>query len=440
MIDVIVPTHDGWKHLDLCIQAVERFTKNDFKLIIVNNGSQLKETRKVLDKAKSSGHVVVELAQNVSFSKAINAGLAVSKGEYVTLLNDDVYVLESWDAQMVSELADRTVGMVGAMMPGASAGFQNDPSFAKVLKIPFLVFAHVMTRRDVIDKVGMLDAETFDGYGSEDIDYSFRVKEAGYKLEVSSVRSLHVGGASMNRLMDRGSEYSRMHRKLLAKWGDEYVAKNMKMFPRVALVVPTYNGKVDNDFLQSCLSLDKTGPFQLEVFQSKRLVIHYARELLAEMVLDQGFDYIWWLDDDMVFPGDTLTRLMKHQKKMVCAIAYQRKEPYNACIFEKKNGRYEHMNNAEHTGLREIAGCGSACTLMETSILKQTKGKRPWFDNKKFGEDLHFCNLMNEEKIPIYCDTDLIIGHIGDPVIVNEALVAKYKQAKAEQMSQRVLV
>ena len=406
-IDIIIPTGEGGhKHLELCLLAVERFTRNDFKIIAVNNGSKSPETRKVLDEAKKRGATIVELASNRSFSGAINAGLAVSKGEYVCLLNDDVYVIDGWDAIMVGELADPSVGMVGALMPGGAAGLQGGSEVLGVVRVPYLVFAHVMMKRRVIDEVGLLDAETFDGYGSEDLDYSWRVREAGWKLKVSGARSLHIGGASMNRVMDRNSEYSRMHRKLVEKWTRQYVEKETRLYPRVALAVPTYNGKVDLDFYQSSMMLQKTGSFELELYQTKRLVVHYAREKIVEAILEADcFEYIWWLDDDMVFPPDTLVRLMAHQKPVVCALAYQRKEPHAACIFnwralpanvqktlppEALTGTYDHMNDQEHTGLRKIDGCGSACTLMETAALRQLKdaGVYPLFSNTRMGEDL----------------------------------------------------
>lgn len=457
-IDIVIPTHDG-KYLDLCVRSVEQFTKNPHRIIVVDSASESPETHKVLAGVRARGHTVVSLGSNESFSKAINAGLNASKAEYVSLLNDDAVVLDGWDAIMVADLADSRVGMTGATMPGAAAGFQGNPEFAQVLRVPYLVFAHVMLRRDVLDKVGGLDAATFDGFGSEDLDYSWRVVKEGYRLKVSQARTLHVGGATMERnggAGGRGREYDRMHRKLVDKWGKEHVAENTRLFPRVSMCIPTYNGKVDNDFFQSCMALQKTGPFEVEIFQTKRIVVHYARERIVEAVLKAGhFDYIWWLDDDMTFPPDTLARLLAHRKPVVTAVAYQRREPYAPCIFDwsplpkheqgavaksiaEVGGFYEHVHNAEHTGLRKIDGCGSACTLVATSVYKQldASGKRPFYSNKSFGEDLYFTRLCNEAGIPIYADTDLIIGHLGDPVLVDEGHVARYKAHKAQQAGQ----
>jgi GT2 family glycosyltransferase len=424
------------------------------QLILINNGAKLPETKKILDAAKVSGHTVVELPDHGCFSKSINAGLQVSKGEHICIMNDDVYVNDAWDSQMLMELSDSRIGMIGARMPGHAAGFMGDPTYADILPVNFLVFAHVMMRREVFEKVGMLDSETFDGYGSEDLDYCWRIVKAGWKLAVSKASVFHVGGASMvNKLggsEGRANEYARMQRKLVEKWGEDHCRAGTKMYPRVALAIPTYTGKVDNDFLQSVATLDKTGPFQLEIFQSKRLVVHYAREKIAERIVEEGFDYIWWLDDDMVFPPDTLTRLLAHQKPFVSALAYQRKEPYHTCLFDwidiktaPEGGSFQSLNNIENTGLRKIAASGSACVLVSTEIFKKTKDKRPWFSNKVFGEDMAFCKLATDNGYQIYGDTDLIIGHIGDPIVVDEAHVARYKmrqQQDAERLQPKVLV
>lgn len=453
MIDIVIPTHDG-KYLDLCVRAVEQNTKNEHRIIVVDSASQTPEAHKSLADIRARGHTVVSLGSNESFSKAINAGLNVSRGEYVALLNDDAIVLDGWDALMVSDLSDSRVGMTGAQMPGAAAGFQGNPEFSQVLRVPYLVFAHVMTRRDVIEKVGGLDAETFNGFGSEDLDYTWRVIQAGYRLKVSSARTLHVGGSTMERECrgGRSTEYDRMHRKLVDKWGLHHVSKNTRLFPRVALCVPTYNGKVDNDFFQSCMMLGKTGPFEMELFQTKRVVVHYAREKIVEAVLkSEHFDFIWWLDDDMVFPQDTLSRLLSHGKPVVTALAYQRREPYNPCIFDwsplpkheqpiapksvvEVGGIYDHVHDVEHTGLRKVDGCGAACSLVDVDVYRKLDeaGKRPWYSNKNFGEDLYFSRLCNEAGIPIYADTDLIIGHLGDQVLVDETHVARYKSHKAQ--------
>jgi GT2 family glycosyltransferase len=455
-VSVIVPTHDGHRNLELCIRSLEMYTKNDLQVVVVDSASKSQEMRDLLAEIGEK-HTVVYLGENESFSKAINAGIAASTGKYVCFLNDDAFVGDGWDAVMISELSDSRIGMVGAQMPGGAAGLQGaSPDLASILRVPFLVFAHVMTRRDVIDKVGLLDAETFRGFGSEDLDYSWRIREAGYKLKVSAARTMHVGGATMNQVSAGGrmTEYGRMHVRLTEKWGAEYVQRESRLYPRVAMCVPTYNGKVDNDFLQSCMMLQKTGNFELELFQTKRLVVHYAREKIVEAVLAcDCFDYIWWLDDDMVFPPDTLVRLLAHQKPVVTAIAYQRKEPYAPCIFEWKDleehekqvakkevaevgGYYDHLQNMERTGLRKIDGCGSACVLVDVDVYRklQDAGKRPWYSNRAFGEDLHFTRLCNlsEPEIKVYADTDLIIGHIGDPVIVDEAHVARWKAHKAQ--------
>lgn len=444
MIDIIIPTVDAYKHVELCVSAIERFTRNPFKIILVDNGSRAPEAKKFLASARERGHVVVSLPDNVCFSKAVNAGLSVSKAEYVSIINDDAYVNDGWDGAMIADLSDPTVGMVGASS-NAAAGFMGAPEFAEVLPVPYLVFVHVMLKRSVIDKVGLLDAETFTGFGSEDLDYSWRVRAAGYRLKVSRAFTFHVGGMTMGAerfggVQARDHEYRRMSLKLEEKWGHKFVAKNTKMFPKIAVATPSYEPKVWHQFFRSMMLLKKTGPFQLEYYQTSRTLVQFAREEIVKGALADGsFDYIWFVDDDMTFPPDTLIRLLAHQKSFVTALAYQRRAPYNVCIFDHvpdktEHGHFDFVRSPEHTGLRKIGGCGFACALISTEVFQALE--YPRFKFETFGEDLHLCRNAMYAGIPIYADTDLIIGHLGDVVEVDEGHVARYKAAQAQQANQ----
>jgi hypothetical protein len=44
----------------------------------------------------------------------------------------------------------------------------------------------------------------------------------------------------------------------------------------------------------------------------------------------------------------------------------------------------------------------------------------PWFEWKELGEDIDFCLKCKDHDIPIWCDTDLILPHIGENQEVDE--------------------
>lgn len=68
----------------------------------------------------------------------------------------------------------------------------------EIHEIDCLVGAFMLVRKEAIDEVGMLD-ETFFMYG-EDIDWCYRIKEAGWKISYNPIVSIiHYKGASSRK-------------------------------------------------------------------------------------------------------------------------------------------------------------------------------------------------------------------------------------------------
>jgi GT2 family glycosyltransferase len=70
-------------------------------------------------------------------------------------------------------------------------------------------------------------------------------------------------------------------------------------------------------------------------------------------------------------------------------------------------------------GLIEIQGVGMACTLIKRKVL-ETVQKPYFFPEPNIGEDLSFCIRAREAGYKIYCDTNLICGHVGNFVVTEE--------------------
>jgi hypothetical protein len=189
------------------------------------------------------------------------------------------------------------------------------------------------------------------------------------------------------------------------------------------------------------MGLRRSDGIGFSYYHHKRTPIPFARTLVADYALDQGFDWLVQLDDDATFPSDLLRRLLAHQKDVVCALAYQRRPPHLACAYEiGADGMIgKTLEGIEHTGLRRVDVSGFHCSIMRTSVIKRLRegvkdeagnvtvpGTRQYyggFDNK-VGEDFAFCLNCKKIGVQIHVDTELISGHIGDSIIVDEA----YKQ------------
>jgi hypothetical protein len=157
-------------------------------------------------------------------------------------------------------------------------------------------------------------------------------------------------------------------------------------------------------------------------------VLSNQRQVLLNTALfKHDADHIMWFDSDMTFPEDTIIRLLEHKKKIVCATYSKRVPPFHPTAFYNINP-VEPVDTTKH-GLEIVRYAGFGCLLMKTSALDNIEAPHfplRWHEmsNTWHGEDMGFCDLMNDHGIKVYCDLDLSreIGHLGQQEFrVNQA-------------------
>ena len=146
-------------------------------------------------------------------------------------------------------------------------------------------------------------------------------------------------------------------------------------------------------------------------------LIYMARERLAGSAVNQGYTHVLWLDSDMVFEPELLEDLMFSGKDFVSGIAHGRRKPFCSCLFKNID-----LNHLELWKLEdypkdtfEIAGCGMACCLMTTNIIKQVMINFGTAFNPfpQYGEDLSFCKRAAELGIKMYAEPTVRLGHVA---------------------------
>ncbi|RLE45795.1 MAG: glycosyl transferase family 1, partial [Candidatus Methanomethylicota archaeon] len=192
--DIIIPV---WNQLELtkdCIEHIVRNTHYPYRLVIIDNGSQ-QETREYLEELSRSNNPPVTLIRNqtnLGFVKAVNQGLKASNADYVCLLNNDVLVSKGWLDEMIG-VANRQAG-IGIVNPDSSEEADTDladnllgyraqsrkPYQGDYIEIMGAMGFCMLIKREVIDRIGILD-EIFGIGGYDDMDYSRRAWQAGYK-------------------------------------------------------------------------------------------------------------------------------------------------------------------------------------------------------------------------------------------------------------------
>ncbi len=143
-----------------------------------------------------------------------------------------------------------------------------------------------------------------------------------------------------------------------------------------------------------------------------------ARNLMCEAALTAGASHLLMVDDDMLLPSDTLTRLLSHDVDVVSAHYRGRYLPFPAVIVDHftQEGMAHLADVSERRGLLKVAGVGTGCLLLNTRILAQLP--KPWFVvgdpiPDLIAEDFTFCRKLTAHGIPIHVDLDIAVGHVA---------------------------
>jgi len=190
-------------------------------------------------------------------------------------------------------------------------------------------------------------------------------------------------------------------------------------------------------FAQNLASMEKVGEAVIGFIIGS--LVYESRNNLAKQAIKSAFDYIMFIDSDMVFDADLMPRLMKHCEEdgmdIVSGIYFRRRPPFTPVIYEKLEvdedgkGHWDDFFDYPEDSVFEIAGCGFGCILIKTQVLMDMAAKySTWFEPiHGFGEDLSFCLRARELGYKIYCDSSIKCGHVGQ-LVVDESV---YKSMKA---------
>lgn len=182
LIDIIIPTYNNTQYLQPCLTSLlsNQVTAGLFKVIVINNGHEHS-----CDWIQHPQVTVINSGKNLGWEGGIDLGLQHSKSEFVIFMNDDTYVPPSsrlWINQLVELFRDQKVAAVGPasnVVMGMQNIFVN--LNAHIFTTTFLIGYCVMHRRSAFDEIGGMDTNC---PGGDDLDWSIRLRKAGYKLLV----------------------------------------------------------------------------------------------------------------------------------------------------------------------------------------------------------------------------------------------------------------
>lgn len=105
----------------------------------------------------------------------------------------------------------------------------------------------------------------------------------------------------------------------------------------------------------------------------------HARNTACENVLASGFTWLFFLDDDVVAPPNTIQRLINHGQDIVSGLYYRRAAPIVPVMMTHDDkGNSQWITSWPQNHLIEVDLVGAGCLLIHRRVLEQMS--RPWFD------------------------------------------------------------
>lgn len=197
---VLVLNWNGWQDTVKCVESLKFLSYPNYQIVVLDNAStndSVVQIRRVHPDV-----TLIETGANLGFAGGNNVGIRFAlerDAKYVWLLNNDTVV----DPNALTALVERAkndtkIGLVGSILyymdepkriqawgGGKVSQYSGRPwLLTSPGQLDYISGASMLIRREILEGVGLLD-EGFFMYW-DDVDYGFRVRQAGFSLAVAS--------------------------------------------------------------------------------------------------------------------------------------------------------------------------------------------------------------------------------------------------------------
>lgn len=193
--------------------------------------------------------------------------------------------------------------------------------------------------------------------------------------------------------------------------------------------------------LAMLMGVSAVNDIEVGLTTSSGTLICDQRNNLAKACVEEGCDYLLFLDSDMRFPSDTLLRLLAHGEPIVTANYTTRRSPPEPVAFKVLSTCEKLYTDPDSTGLEECAANGLGVALIHRSVFEAME--KPWFfipyipaSDGHWGEDVWFANQARKAGFATLIDHDLSkeVKHIGqreydywDAATLKDEVVEKWR-------------
>jgi hypothetical protein len=204
LVYIIIANWNGLDDTVECLESLKKITYPNYKVVVIDNGSKDKQAESI--KRKFPYVHLIKNSKNTGFVVANNQGIEYAqknKADYYLLLNNDTVVKPNFLTVLVNKAEkDAKIGLLSPKIlyyksnkiwsMGGTVSYPTGISimigkgkdsnrYQKIIEPDFLTGCAMLIKKEVVNKIGLLDPTYFAYY--EDTDYSYRTRSAGYKVQ-----------------------------------------------------------------------------------------------------------------------------------------------------------------------------------------------------------------------------------------------------------------
>lgn len=465
MIEIIMPVIYRPDLIRVSIDSIYQYTEEKFHLTIVHEGDE-PGVSELLQQYKDKEIIgeeidIVRSNPKKGYVKAINIGvrnIIDKEFDYLMLINSDIVATPGWMTKILEAFKENP--RAGIVVPtytesGGIQSIEKNKELGKYSKTTDFKGVCVCIKRVVFEELiesaerhqvegGLLLDERYELGGGDDNDLALRCDMLGYENIVARESYIyHYNSASFREEFEHDVNFSKkyashVHYKFREKWKKDLGSK-----PRVMIAIPNFNGYIFNELAIRLIQWSHDQEIAMSLkFYPFMAPLDNARNRAVKDFLEDYWDYLMFIDDDIVPPPQTLRTLLSSDKDVIAPLCLTLKPDDNNLFFPMpvahrydKNKQYRPYYGK---GMEETDVITGGCFLVKREVFE--KIERPFSftyhrdGTVEYSEDFYFSQKCQEHGYKLYTHYDLICKHIKilDVLDFNNALLVTERNAKLE--------
>ncbi len=510
-VSIVIVTYNSAKTVPALFTSLIKTIRKQDEVIFVDNASKDGTQKKIAKLI--SGHDQFKLIKNKhneGFSAGCNIGIKNSNNDFIVLLNPDTIVEGNWLGKMLFAFEDERVAAVGPLS-NYVAGYQNvslyldnsklqqNTSANEINKIlekkyskefsetKLLIGFCMMIKREVLNKLGLLDENLF--LGNDDLELSWRFRINDYKIVIAKDTFVYHEGQKSFKTVDKSvtdklvqESTDALYEKLKNYYGEYNVPTPQELWginwftptnakfktdkklnendlPVASIVIPVYNQwEYTKQAIESIeqftgvnyeiivvdnASTDGTAG-KLKTYKNIKVITNEKNlgfpKAVNQGILESKGKYVVLLNNDTVVTENWLDKMIKAAESDSNIGIVGPVSNFVSGVQLDKNAKYSNLkemhlyakelsekNNGE---IQEFPRVAFLCTLIKREVIDKIGGLDERFSPGNF-EDDDFCLRAQLAGFKTVIAKDVFIHHFGS---------VSFKKEGNEQYAERLEV